>query len=750
MDTTMPMRRLVLLSALAPVAALCAVPATTVATRAAAPPSLSLSGQYIEHLAPGNNSPAAYGTAPQPFAGVAVGDVNGDGHPDVAAAFPDGNVVVLNNGLGVLNGSWPRSAGAGPVHAAPTLADLTGDGHLQVITTSESGYINVWNADGSNYPGWPQTSHPLASNFPKGYFSAVAVGDLFGNGGKELVAGSWDHTVYAWDRNGNTLANFPINTFDTIWDTPALADLEHLGQMDIVLGADSAGGSTEPNPPGGGMWAFRPNGGRLPFLSQTFDQTPWSSPAIADLANNHSNTVVIGTGLSFPDPNGHYLNAYGEAGFGWHATTGGRNFASPAVGHLQGPASAKSVAETGIDGTLYVFDANGNLQWSRNPGMGSLFGSPIIAPVDASGNNGIWIGAGQHLLAYDAVGNVVSDTLLPGVTWTNPTVASLNGSTLSVITTSQGTSAGPQAENTWVVSAFAIPGTTASMLDPHNKLQWPTFHYDMQRTGNQVGKIGPPPPPPPGVPGYWMTATDGGIFNYGAAQYYGSMGGIPLNKPVVGLARTRDGGGYWEVASDGGIFTFGDAHFWGSTGGIHLNQPIVGMAPTPSGNGYWLVASDGGIFPFGDAGGYGSTGNIRLNQPIVGMAATPNGGGYWLVASDGGIFPFGNAGGYGSTGAIRLNQPVVGMASTRSGRGYWLVASDGGIFPFGDAGGWGSTGNIRLNKPIVGMSASPGGNGYWLVASDGGIFPFGDAPQGLGSAGNIRLAAPVVGMASWG
>jgi hypothetical protein len=32
------------------------------------------------------------------------------------------------------------------------------------------------------------------------------------------------------------------------------------------------------------------------------------------------------------------------------------------------------------------------------------------------------------------------------------------------------------------------------------------------------------------------------------------------------------------VASDGGIFSFGDAGFFGSTGSLHLNKPIVGMA----------------------------------------------------------------------------------------------------------------------------------------------------------------------------
>ena len=37
------------------------------------------------------------------------------------------------------------------------------------------------------------------------------------------------------------------------------------------------------------------------------------------------------------------------------------------------------------------------------------------------------------------------------------------------------------------------------------------------------------------------------------------MGGKPLNTPIVGMAATPDGGGYWLVASDGGIFSFGDA-----------------------------------------------------------------------------------------------------------------------------------------------------------------------------------------------
>ena len=155
--------------------------------------------------------------------------------------------------------------------------------------------------------------------------------------------------------------------------------------------------------------------------------------------------------------------------------------------------------------------------------------------------------------------------------------------------------------------------------------------------------------------------------NFGDAGFYGPAGGLTLNAPDVGMASTSDGKGYWIVASDGGIFTYGDAGFFGSAGSIHLNQPIVGMAATPDGGGYWLVASDGGIFTYGDAGFYGSRGGQPLNSPIVGMAATADGKGYWLVASDGGIFTYGDAGFFGSAGSIHLNKPVVGMAPANGG-----------------------------------------------------------------------------------
>ena len=166
--------------------------------------------------------------------------------------------------------------------------------------------------------------------------------------------------------------------------------------------------------------------------------------------------------------------------------------------------------------------------------------------------------------------------------------------------------------------------------------------------------------------------------------------------------------GYRLAAADGGVFAFGDAGYFGSMGGTTLNRPIVGMAATPSGDGYWLVASDGGVFAFGDAGYFGSMGGKTLNRPIVAITATPSGLGYRLIASDGGVFDFGDASFEGSTGSLKLNAPIVGAGTTDSGRGYDLYASDGGVFNFGDATFQGSQGGAKLNQPMVGGARAAG------------------------------------------
>jgi hypothetical protein len=86
------------------------------------------------------------------------------------------------------------------------------------------------------------------------------------------------------------------------------------------------------------------------------------------------------------------------------------------------------------------------------------------------------------------------------------------------------------------------------------------------------------------------------------------------------MASSPTGKGYYLVGSDGGLFAYGDAVFYGSGLTSGSKAPIVGITTTPMGKGYWLVASDGAVFAFGDAQFLGSAGAAPLNKPIVGSA----------------------------------------------------------------------------------------------------------------------------------
>ena len=110
------------------------------------------------------------------------------------------------------------------------------------------------------------------------------------------------------------------------------------------------------------------------------------------------------------------------------------------------------------------------------------------------------------------------------------------------------------------------------------------------------------------------------------------------------MAATPDGNGYWLVASDGGVFSFGDAVVLRLDRGDHPQQADRGHgadARRQRATGWSppTAASSPSATPASTA----RPGRSRLNKPIVGMASTPDGRGYWLVASDGGIFSYGDA-----------------------------------------------------------------------------------------------------------
>ncbi len=280
--------------------------------------------------------------------------------------------------------------------------------------------------------------------------------------------------------------------------------------------------------------------------------------------------------------------------------------------------------------------------------------------------------------------------------------------------------------------------------------------------GGGGGGTTPPPAGQAAAPGYWMIASDGRVFNFGAAAAHGGVENVVRGLAAAGVTAVDlepipGFGGYWIVDSNGTVYAKGTARADLGNAGLSLAQLADGerataISSTPSGNGYWIFTNRGRAIAKGDAVHRGDMSGTPLNGPVLDSIPTPSGNGYFMVGSDGGIFAFGDAKFFGSMGGQRLNAPVQSLVPTATGLGYWLVASDGGIFAFGDAGFVGSIPGVlkagqSLNRPITGMVRY--GNGYLMVGEDGGIFSFSNQPF-LGSLGDSPPDRPIVSVAAQG
>jgi hypothetical protein len=786
--------------------------------------------------APIDSTPSVAALGGNGLSSVFVGSGNAQ-HPDLGgyqAYGPGGQELWHTNVSDLASDKHPAYG----VQASLTVADLQGSTDVFAGSLDQLSYA-LDASSGSVLAGWPYFSADSV-------FSTAAAGDLYGTGQDELVVGGASTAGLAMGQsysNGGhvrvlTAQGALIYDYDStqeIDSSPAIGGFLAGGETGIVVGTGSyyAGASDTDS-----VKAFTTRLGLV--WSDTLDGLTSSSPALADVQGDGQLDVVEGTDTSTSGAV-WVLNGTNGATV-WHVPVVGRVIGSVVAADLTGAGyqdilvptthgvevlDGQSGAEVtvlgpslGFQGSPLVTDDpngtagitiagyNGNnegvVQHYEIPGSDgalavgtgawpmfhhdpALSGTSsvlpdlgTVTPTDLAAQSGdaqvslSWgspVGSG----GAEATGYNVYESTAPGheqggplngatpVTSTDYAVTGLTNGTKYYFEVTAVNSAGEGAPSDEASATPAAPPSAPAAGSPtagdsQVSLSWgvPSSNggaaitsynvYISTTPGSQGTKIAT-------VPGTSYTATgltDGTTY-YFEVTAVNSAGESPASVQVSAapmasgpIAPATPPVGYRLATVDGQVFAFGKVTSYPSA---RPGSPVVGVATTPDGLGYWLATKDGDVLNAGDAQLYGSMAGKHLSSPVVGIAATPGGHGYWLVAADGGIFAFGDAHFHGSTGSRRLNKPIVGIAATPDGNGYWMVASDGGIFAFGDAHFHGSTGSRRLNKPIVGIAATPDGNGYWMVASDGGIFAFGDA-HFYGSTGSRRLNKPIVGIAA--
>ena len=561
-----------------------------------------------------------------------IADVNNNASNDVVVGGQNG-LLYAYDASGANLAGWPARVEPvvgqpAAIASSPAVGDLDGDGVNEVVVgggTTDPNYRNqngglvILNGDGSTrcrfrtndkYNVWTEGG---PDGFSEPVFNSPALGDVNGDGFKDVVFGSFDHFIRAVDRNCNVIAAF--DNQDTVWSAPAVADVDNDGQAEVFIGGDATAGG---QPHDGGFFRRLDYNGSTTFAqawARTSSETFQSAPAIGTI--NGRAAVVTGAGHDKCIHRGRCAESNRLWAFdpatgadlpGWPQAMPSPIFLTgPALGDVDGDGSTDVVMGS-KDGTIRAYRGDGGVIWSTSIGDDDYVGSPVIADVNGAGPAEVVVAATPRAYVLGGANGQILNRFAVGQTGlAHKTAAAVGalGASWAVVTAGFD----PRTGNTGWVQAYDIPNPTSA--------PWPVFRKNALRLGAEATDT---TPPPPCGTGYWLVAADGGIFSFGLqAPFHGSTGAIRLNQPIVGMAATPDRQGYQFVARDGGVFSFGNAGFHGSTGAIRLNQPIVGMAATPSGNGYWLVASDGGIFSFGNAEFCGSTGAMRLNQPIVGM-----------------------------------------------------------------------------------------------------------------------------------
>lgn len=439
-----------------------------------------------------NDFRAGAGTT-EAFSTVAIGDVTGNGSPNLVTGGMDGRVrVYRSDGSVVLD----HPTGDGAIQASPALVDLNGDRVLDIlVATMSRTNPRVLAFTSSGRQLFSAGGAPLSASYPKGFFGTPVAGDLDRDGQLEIVAAGFDHNIHAWNLDGSSLSGFPRFVYDTVWSSPVLADINGDGLTEIVVGGDMDDYPGAPLPPGGVLWALRPDGTNAPGYPRSLPgQTIWSSPAIDDINSDGRADIVVGTGLNFPTV-GRQVHAFdgptGNPLGGWPVSVPGRVMASPAIGDLTGDGRPEVVVAT-EGGWVVAITGGGSTMWrtcNRNnrsacDDSAGTHGSVALADINGNGRQEVIAATEQWIRVFNGPDkSVLAEYAMPGV-WppaATPSVAEVNGRAWIALNTlvndgPAGRGAGDR-EVVWVWTTNRAPGDS----------DWPTFQRDYQRSGSIYG-----------------------------------------------------------------------------------------------------------------------------------------------------------------------------------------------------------------------------------------------------------------------
>jgi len=417
---------------------------------------------------------------------LAVGDLDGDGQIEVVAAEgmrncggaleggrcgAYGMLLYVWDAQGKLRPGWPQMPGSDNRLTSPTLADLDGNGSLEIIVASIDGSVYAYRYDGLELQGWPQRTGGEI-------YGAPACADLDGDGRPEVVVCNAQGMVYAWRGDGSLLPGWPQGAGGSA-DVPLLADLDGDGKVEVIVAAAS-----------GRVTIWRGDGGLYAGWPVYVEGSLAAAPVAGDLDRDGSLEIVV-----LSDRAAYAWKTSGQLAKGWPVTNWpGSAGSSPALADLDGDGRLEIIATAQGSG-VYVWHGDGQSMEGWLPtesGLEVSQSSPVVGDITGDDRPEVIVVSGDayhEVYALSQDGSLVKGwprripkREVPYPYWdrrTSGTLVDLDGD--GKLELGLGVEA-------YVYFWDTLGSASATEL-------WPTFHGNMQRSGAL--------PPQPAARQYW-------------------------------------------------------------------------------------------------------------------------------------------------------------------------------------------------------------------------------------------------------
>jgi hypothetical protein len=289
-----------------------------------------------------------------------VADVDGDNKPEIIA---NAHYIYCLTGTGQVKWTGQRS---GYGFSTPGVADLDGDGKQEIVVSGAYAHSEVFCLDSTGRNKWiSNTSYHFVESEP-------AIADIDGDGQKEILTGSssWQfynesavHPGYLVCFTGLGAVKWAYTTGESLFDRPAVTDIEGDGKIDILVGATFQG-IVCLNSTGARLWNFTVGGG-IP-----------APPVVTDIDGDGSNEILFSAGRSlYCLSSSHVLK--------WTYDAGSTCVLSSNVTDIDSDEELEIVLGA-RGGEVICISATGGKEWSY-PTASPIGGRPVVA--DVNGDN---------------------------------------------------------------------------------------------------------------------------------------------------------------------------------------------------------------------------------------------------------------------------------------------------------------------------------------------------------------------------